>query len=264
MQNLKELLLKRREYLLAEREKRKHELENAPNGTVRLDTSKKNTQFYFRENSASKAGIYIPQNELGFVQTLIQKDYDQKVLHSIEQELKAIERYLSGLPSKSAEEIYEFLHPERQKLITPIRQRDEQYIREWEGIPFQRKEIDDSVPPLYTEKGERVRSKSEVIIADILYREGIPYKYECPLTLKGLGKIHPDFTTLNVRKRKVVYWEHLGMMDDVEYVETAINRKEIYERNGIFLGDNLILTFETKNCPLNQRTIRTQIQRYLR
>lgn len=66
----------------------------------------------------------------------------------------------------------ENLHKERQKLIHPIRETD-----------------------------ERVRSKSEVIIADILNQEGIPYRYECPLQLKGWGKVYPDFTVLSERER---------------------------------------------------------------
>ena len=49
----------------------------------------------------------------------------------------------------------------------------------------------------YTIKGERVRSKSEKIIADELYRYQIPYKYEFPLTLATHNRniqLYPDFT----------------------------------------------------------------------
>lgn len=34
-----------------------------------------------------------------------------------------------------------------------------------------------------TDKGERVKSKSELTIANALYRSKIPYKYECPIIL---------------------------------------------------------------------------------
>lgn len=52
-----------------------------------------------------------------------------------------------------------------------------------------------------------MRSKSEVIIADLLNKEGIPYRYEFPLYLKEFNTVYPDFTILNVRKRKEIYWE---------------------------------------------------------
>lgn len=72
---------------------------------------------------------------------------------------------------------------------------------------YRGKGFDESTSEFYTAKGEKVRSKSEVIIADVLSREGIPYRYEYPLYLKGIGKVHPDFTVLNVKQRKEIYWE---------------------------------------------------------
>ena len=136
-------------------------------------------------------------------------------------------------------------------------------IQKWLSIPYQGKSFDDHTPELYTTKGERVRSKSEIIIADSLMRADVPYRYECPLVLKGYGKVYPDFTVLNVKLRKELYWEHLGMMDDSEYVEHALQKIATYEQNGIFPGDNLILTYETKQNPVNQKIITLMIQRYL-
>ena len=48
------------------------------------------------------------------------------------------------------------------------------------------------------QKNERVRSKSEKIIADMLYHKNIPYKYECPINLKAVS-----YTHLDVYKRQV-------------------------------------------------------------
>ena len=101
------------------------------------------------------------------------------------------------------------------------------------------------------------------MIADLLAREQIPYRYECPLYLEGLGTIYPDFTVLNTRLRKELYWEHFGMMDDPEYAEKAIKKLDGYEQNGIFQGENLIVTYETKQTPLNQKMIIRMIENYL-
>lgn len=141
---------------------------------------------------------------------------------------------------------------------------EEEYICNWENVIYEGKEIDGDIPKIYTAKGERVRSKSEVIIADILNREGIPYRYEYPIQLKGRGRVYPDFTVLNVRKRKEIYWEHLGMMDDTNYVESALQKIALYEQNGIFPGDNLILTYETRKNPINQKIVKLMIQHYLK
>ena len=83
------------------------------------------------------------------------------------------------------------------------------------------------------------------------------------LCLKSYGWIHPDFAILNKRLRKEIYWEHLGKMDDVGYVDDNIRRILMYEKNGYYLGDKLILTFETQKIPLNSLEIDRMIQKYL-
>ena len=50
----------------------------------------------------------------------------------------------------------------------PVREADEEFIANWEKVQYQGKTFDDMAPELFTAKGERVRSKSELIIADIL------------------------------------------------------------------------------------------------
>ena len=146
----------------------------------------------------------------------------------------------------------------------PIQESEEEFISQWESVEYQGKGFHENTPEFFTAKGERVRSKSEVIIADLLNREGNPYRYEYPVQIKGLGKIHPDFTVLNIKERKELYWEHLGMMDDETYAENAVQRIHAYEQNGIFSGEKLILTYETKENPVNQKQIKNIIQHYLK
>ena len=76
--------------------------------------------------------------------------------------------------------------------------------------------------------------------------------------------IHPDFTVLNVRKRKENLWEHMGKMDDENYRDYALNRIIDYEKQGIFPGDKLILTHETLNNPINSKIIEKTILNYLK
>lgn len=115
--------------------------------------------------------------------------------------------------------------------------------------------FEENAPEIYTEKGERVRSKSEKIIADKLFLLGIPYRYECPLHLSDRLVVYPDFTILRVAERKELYWEHFGMMDDADYVENVMLKISSYEKNGVFLGIDLFATFETSRKPLNARAL---------
>ena len=102
------------------------------------------------------------------------------------------------------------------------------------------------------------------MIAEMLEKEGIPYRYEYPIHLRGLGKIYPDFTVLNVRERKELYFEHFGIMDNPAYAEMAVNKIQTYIQNGIFPGDKLMITYETGKKPLNQKNVKTMIHRYLK
>ena len=139
--------------------------------------------------------------------------------------------------------------------IDPIDMTDEDYIRLWESMPYEAKEISDYVTVYETKRGERVRSKSELNIANALAAKGIPYKYECPLIFKNGTKIHPDFTVLNVKERRQIYWEHRGMMDDKDYATRSVLRIKTYMKNGIFIGRDLIITEETSANPLGTNEI---------
>ena len=116
---------------------------------------------------------------------------------------------------------------------------------------------------ILTQKGERVRSKSEKILADYFYQNGIPYKYEMPLYLKGFGVIYPDFTFLSRRTKKEIYWEHNGRMDDPIYARNAVRKIQAYEECGIYPGEDLILTYETERTILNERIVKSLVEKYL-
>ena len=115
----------------------------------------------------------------------------------------------------------------------------------------------------YTECGIRVRSKSELLIANMLEQKGIPYRYEFPLYLKKTGNVRPDFLCLNIRTRKEFIWEHFGMMDNIAYANKNISKVQNYEQNGFFPGKNFIMTFETSQCPISSKVIRMTINEYL-
>ena len=136
-------------------------------------------------------------------------------------------------------------------------------MREWQAEVYQGKSFEEENPVIYTEKGERVRSKSEKILADYLYRHGIPYKYERPLYLEGFGIVYPDFTILARKTGEEIYWEHNGKMDDPVYARSAVKKIETYEKNNIFPGEKLILTYETDRTVLHTKTIERLAKKYL-
>ena len=111
-------------------------------------------------------------------------------------------------------------------------------------------------------KGERVRSKSEVFIANAMYFRNVPYLFETRLYLIGYGNVLPDFAVLDVRTRKTIIWEHLGKMGDPAYVERNLRKINGYLRTGYVIGETLILTFESEQQPLNTVFIENAIAHY--
>ena len=112
---------------------------------------------------------------------------------------------------------------------------------------------------------EKVRSKSECIIANMLDSAGVPYRYEEIVPLNAMFGVflHPDFTVLNKRTRKVYYWEHFGRMGDPEYAAHALPRISEYLNFGFFPGKDLLMTFESLECPLNTTDVERMIEEYL-
>jgi len=178
--------------------------------------------FYINQNGKRR---YACEKDKKLVRQLCQKDYDQRILSKAQKELKELEKLYDNYEDKSYESVYQKLHPVRQHLITPIRLPDNEYIKQWEAVSYIPKGFDPDFPEYYTDKGERVRSKSEILIENALQKHHIPYRFEYPYQLDSYSPvIHPDFTVLNVRKRKEYIWEHMGKMDDEGYRDYALNR----------------------------------------
>lgn len=80
-----------------------------------------------------------------------------------------------------------------------------------------------------TLSGDFVRSKSEVIIANILYQSDIPFTYEERLYAADGSNRLPDFTIR--RDRQTYYWEHLGMLELDDYAGEWAIKKAWYKTN---------------------------------
>jgi AAA domain/UvrD-like helicase C-terminal domain len=88
-----------------------------------------------------------------------------------------------------------------------------------------------------TQRGEAVRSKSEVIIADLLFTKGLDYEYERQLVGSDGSIKYPDFTIEVSDLGQTVYWEHLGLLVDPIYRERWERKLHWYAEQGIATWD---------------------------
>lgn len=262
-------------------------LEVAPAGRLRISTNKGTLQYYRvmsagiasdagkgndagiasdagKENYADKNqinGKYLSKKRQSLVKELAQKNYYLKIISSLQDELKLISSLLECI--KTASDVNDnIVSPSRKELIETVTLSDIEYVSRWLDVEYKHKVFLDDVPELFTAKGERVRSKSEVIIADTLTRLNVPYRYEFPVALKNVV-VHPDFCCLNVRTREEFLWEHFGMMSDVEYSEAAVEKLMLYQSCGIFPGANLLISMETQTKPLSTKQIEQIVKKFL-
>ncbi len=243
------------------REARKR-LQMAPKGHLRIMKKRGRVEYYYKGDngnsdkiSSSDNGRYMRKSEENLVRGIAQRDYDVRVVKNAEERMKAIDTFLEKYKKTSLEEVYQKTNHYRRELICASIISDDEYIKRWQAVEYTGKLFADESQEIITERGERVRSKSEKIIADKLYALGIPYRYEYPLILEGNIKIYPDFTILKMPAKEEVYLEHFGMMDKSEYVANVLYKLSTYERNGIYLGVNLFITYETSKITLNTRTL---------
>ena len=260
---LLQVLTDRHAYLIRLEHDLDKALSKAPEGTLRINRCRNNLQYYIRRSAEESNGTYIPVRQRDLVLQLAQKAYNKKASSMISEEISAIEHFLKDYPDTVIEDLYDMLNPDRQPLVRPLAETDEMFLQRWKDVPEMEGAGFDITSDLYTEKGERVRSKSEVLIANLLYKHDIPYRYEQPLYLDGLDTVYPDFTILNVKRRKEYVWEHCGRMDDPGYAERTVEKITNYGMNGYYPGENLILTFETAGQPLNLKLIAGITEKYL-
>ncbi len=232
-----------------------------PEGCVYV--KRRGDKAYYHQYDKSSGEKYLATDSKDTITTYLQKDYLQRVLKAAQIEHAALTKMLELYPDVLAEDVYDQLPESRKQFATSIVLGDEEYARQWLENPYTHKGFPSDAPVYFTIKGERVRSKSEMIIADRLFANGIPYKYECPLKI-GKAIIHPDFTILRMSDRQILYHEHCGMMDNADYTDEMVYRVNEYNHAGILVGDRLFLTFESSKTPLDVRVVDQLINTHYR
>ena len=235
------------------------ELKVLPCGSLRCTSSKGTDQFYVNGN-------YISKKQMNTIKAIAQREYDDKLVSVIKKRLQILQQLELSYTSQEIENCFDNVCKARRKLITPAFETIEVKIHRFLEEEYEPGKFDeDNTTEFITLKGERVRSKSELLISDHLNRYEIPYRYEKPIELQDWKKTvicRPDFTVMNRRTGKIFLYEHLGKMDDEDYIAANIRKLDLYERNGYLLGDNLVVTHETSKIPLNRNVLDSYIKTY--
>lgn len=263
MIELKTILSERKEYLLGLSTDLKRSIACAPKGKLRISCGKDKPQYYLRSDRSDPNGKYIRQSERHLAAAIAQRDYDSETLKAASGEIEAIEALLRIWEKGTVEDTYNILIPARKQLVIPATMTDDEYARLWQEVRYSGKGFGPLDPEIYSSDGQRVRSKSEALLKDNFNHFKIPCRYEYPIRLCDERIIYPDYMLLNINQRKEFIWEHFGKADDPDYMRNNVQRLNDLILSGFIPGYNLIMTFETKDTPLNQKVVRELIKHYL-
>lgn len=269
------LLDQRRTRLLEIINQAQQDIDDAPEGRLSISTIGGSRRYYWK--CPEQKPLYIGRQRQGIAALLAQKRYAQKAKAEAQKELRAVENMLNSLagfnpkinwatkaPHPDSQlsvlaNVYSNLPEARKELISPYVISNHAYACAWEKQAHESYLLHESGRTFKTEKGDLVRSKSEVIIADKLFRAGIPYKYEQPFEASG-QLFFPDFIVLKPSTREEIYWEHFGLMDDPDYLQKCLKKLSLYASEGILPGHGLIVTFESLRSPLDIQLVDKTIE----
>lgn len=234
----------------------------------RLDiktNGRKPEYFHCMVQNGTKERKYLKQSDLPMAKNLAQQVYNKRISSLLDRLSKkaSISSLSVGEIDRAVDKVYSDMHPLRQALVTPIQMTAGQKFQAWKARSYQGLGFREDDPKgIITNNHERVRSKSEKILADLFSSKNIFYKYECPLHLANNIVFYPDFTFFLPPQNQEIYWEHFGLMDSPDYAINTIRKIRTYEENGIFTGIRLIMTFEGLPLTLDTNRAEALIDRF--
>lgn len=236
---------------------KKKQLAYSPSEKLRVITVDSKPYYYIRTSAKDTNGKLIsktPANQK-LVRRIAQRDYDTRVLKIAEKQHRILENFLKKYNPDSVDDLYNNLSDNQKKLVVPVFKSNEEFVNEWLKTEYEKSSFNDAKSPFLTMRGEYVRSKSELLIANTLFSKKIPYHYEKPLTFKDGRTIRPDFTILDIVTGKEIYWEHFGIIDDDQYRQNMLKKIDAFERDGYIKSGRTIFTYEMATRPLTTQTI---------
>ena len=146
------------------------------------------------------------------------------------------------------------------KAIRRAEKETDSFPEAWLRQPFKTNPYKPEEKTCDTNRGDKVRTKSEGFLANMFYDLGIPYRYEEGIRMASGNMRYPDFTLLKVKTKEEFYFEHLGRLDLASYRTDNFIKMDEYRASGIYLGKNLLVSYEVGESPLDLRGIRKMLK----
>ncbi len=231
-------------------------IDDLPDGSMKIYRNGQNYKCFLEKGTERR---YISKSQVELINQLMLKKITEFEIHNLKKKQKILEDCQKALQLCDNQKT-SFIHRNigHQELFDRIEHSKHLEVKQWITDSFERNESHPERLKYQTNRGELVRSKSEALISNCLYSHNLPYRYECALHL-GESVVYPDFTILSPITNTQVIWEHFGMMNDQGYLRAALSKLNSYFYFGYIPFQNLIITFESSDTPLDMKNIEFQI-----
>ena len=239
------------------------ELLDLPDGELYIFSDRNGACRYY--NRLRKVGNRKKERRYGIkkdpelLNALVRKKYVTEALARLEKDIAEADRMLAEyVPADENSVMEEFVgrYPELAEGIYSRRN-----DRKWAELAGARSDFHEESLTSVAADGTPRRSRGELLIGAKLDRHGIPYVYEA-LAHPDLP-YRPDFMIERPKDGKIIFWEHIGKVNDADYMEGCRRKFAAYEDVGIVPWDNLIITYDQANGGVNERLIDAMVQGWL-
>ncbi|MBR3786566.1 MAG: hypothetical protein IKJ77_09185 [Firmicutes bacterium] len=217
------------------------QLRSLPEGN--LSVYQKNGRNYYNKYDQGST-IYLGNENQHEVQELMKRKIlfhtAERMKHNEQLMMDFLEAYQDPNPESVRESLGQAYQSEQIDLFSVHKRKSK---LDWGDQPYRRSEKYPEQLTHKTMKGDMVRSKSEVIIANTYFIKNAQYRYE-EITEIGSKYFAPDFKVLIPRINKIKMHEHFGRMDDPEYRRNAMWKIEYYITNGYRPYEDILFTFD--------------------
>ena len=227
------------------------ELEGYAN-TYLKSSSHRSGKYYYARRKGEKVRVYLGNDSSQEVRSIREFRHLKQLLDDLDSEialLRALDEGHLEIDYDAVRDRLPFIY--RDPLQPDYSAKMTGFAKEWKDQKeYEKKQYKQKNPEnliMRSIDGTLMRSKSEVIIANMLISYGIPFVYELPHAINGV-MVYSDFTALSVADfRTEVIIEHEGLMNNPGYQRTFLNKVNGYLAEGIIPGRDVFFTFDDLN-----------------
>lgn len=258
-----DMLELRRNALQVKVQEIKRKVGQLPEGELRCINNHGYVQWFNIGGNEERSRVYIPKGDGKFAEQLAMRGFLESQLRDVLYEIEIIDAFLIkyGKVNPMPGSNYLERNDEYKRLLNSHLGEVPAEVKEFLSMQYVSNAHQENLK-FTTKSGLKVRSKTENEIADMLDYYKLPYLYEVPYSFVKNGwtkTVALDFTIMNPMTFQRVGWTHMGRMDDPQYVSKNETHIADLTRLNFIPGENLIVTFESKNHLISSAEIEAQI-----